>query len=315
MKIIYFGTPDFAVAPLQALVENGNTIVAVVTAPDKPAGRGYQLNESAVKKYAVSVGLNVLQPEKLKDPTFVAALQALNADLGIVVAFRMLPEIVWNMPKLGTFNLHASLLPNYRGAAPINWAIINGEKETGVTTFFLKHEIDTGDILKQRTVVIASNETAGELHDTLMLLGAKLVVETVNELQSDTLEPKPQDINLATTKNAPKIHTETCRIDWSQTAEQVHNHIRGLSPYPAAWSMLHTIQSGTETLIKFYKGHFLVAAHTAAIGTITKTKSEIAIACADGFYYPEILQLSGKKKATIQEFLNGYASIDQNKLV
>src|SRR6195952_1386035 len=241
-RIIFMGTPEFAVASLDALVKAGFNIVAVITAADKPSGRRMQLNESAVKKYAVAHNLKVLTPEKLKAPAFLEELQSLKADLQVVVAFRMLPELVWNMPPLGTINLHGSLLPQYRGAAPINWAVINGEKETGVTTFKLKHEIDTGDILMQKSFPIGENETAGEVHDRMMEIGAKVLVETVEALFNNSITEQAQsDIRHPTSnilKHAPKIFTETCQIDWSKTTEEVHNLIRGLAPYPTAFTLL-----------------------------------------------------------------------------
>src|SRR5689334_22941625 len=235
LRIVFMGTPEFAVASLEALVRAGFNIVGVVTAPDKPAGRGMKMTESAVKKFAARKGITILQPEKLKDPVFLEELKALQADLQVVVAFRMLPEIVWNMPRLGTINLHGSLLPQYRGAAPINWAVINGDKETGVTTFKLKHEIDTGDILLQERMPIGDNETAGEVHDRMMELGAGVLVETVKGLSNGSLKETPQD-NSGVLRHAPKIFTATCRIDWNKPGEDIYNLIRGLSPYPAAFT-------------------------------------------------------------------------------
>jgi methionyl-tRNA formyltransferase len=238
LRIVFMGTPEFAVASLDALVQAGCNIVAVITAPDKPAGRGMKLQESAVKKYAVEKGLPLLQPEKLKNPQFLETLRNLRADLQVVVAFRMLPEVVWNMPPMGTINVHGSLLPKYRGAAPINWAIINGEKETGVTTFKLQHEIDTGNILLQQRLPIGEEETAGELHDRMKVAGAELLVKTVQGLADGTLKEIPQsDVN--DVPHAPKIFTETCQINWNKTVEEIHNLIRGLSPYPGAFTTLH----------------------------------------------------------------------------
>ncbi|MGE5105983.1 MAG: methionyl-tRNA formyltransferase, partial [Sphingobacteriales bacterium] len=244
IRIVFMGTPEFAVASLDALVKAGCIIVGVITAPDKPAGRGMKLNESPVKKYAVEHGLKVLQPEKLKNPDFLAELKSLNADLQIVVAFRMLPEVVWNMPPMGSVNLHGSLLPQYRGAAPINWAVINGEKETGVTTFKLKHEIDTGDILLQESFPIGEDDTAGEVHDTMKEIGAKLLVKTVAGLAAGTLKEKPQNkfqnpnSKIQDLHHAPKIFTETCKIDFTKSTEEVHNLVRGLSPFPGAFTSL-----------------------------------------------------------------------------
>lgn len=303
MRIIFMGTPEFAVASLDALVNAGLNIVAVVTAPDKPAGRGLKLNESAVKQYAVAHQLPVLQPLKLKDPVFIEQLEQLKADLQIVVAFRMLPEIVWNMPPLGTINLHGSLLPQYRGAAPINWAVINGEKETGVTTFKLKHEIDTGNILLQDTFSIGSNETAGEVHDRMKVIGASLLVKTVQGFAAGTLTEKDQDslIDPATLKHAPKIFTETCKIDWNQTADQIHNLIRGLSPYPGALTSLD------GKVLKIYTSRKEVSATTSAPGTIISDgKTYLKFSCKDGYIYVLNLQLEGKKKMDIEDFLRGY---------
>lgn len=303
MRIIFMGTPEFAVASLDALVNAGFNIAAVVTAPDKPAGRGMQLQQSAVKKYAVEKELTVLQPEKLKDPLFIAALQELKADLQVVVAFRMLPEIVWNMPPMGTINLHGSLLPQYRGAAPINWAVINGEKETGVTTFKLKHEIDTGNILLQDRFSIGPDETAGEIHDRMKLIGADLLVKTVHGLQEGILKEKTQDelISESVIKHAPKIFTETCKINWNNTADDIHNLIRGLSPYPGALTTLD------EKVLKIYsskKEHSIVQ-DTA--GTIqTDGKNYLRFTCKDGYIYVLTMQLEGKKRMAVEDFLRGY---------
>ena len=245
LRIVFFGTPDFAVESLRRLVEGGYDIVGVVTMPDKIAGRGHRLIQSAVKQYAVEQGLHVMQPERLKDEAFVAELRSLNAQLHIVIAFRMLPEVVWAMPPLGTFNLHASLLPKYRGAAPINWAVMNGDKVTGVTTFFLKHEIDTGDVIQQQSIEIGRTDNVEAIHDRLMMLGAGMVIDTVDAIIAGTVKPIPQEQMLTAGEQptpAPKIFTETCRIDWNRPAEQLYNHIRGLSPYPAAWSEIADAQ-------------------------------------------------------------------------
>jgi methionyl-tRNA formyltransferase len=303
MRIIFMGTPEFAVASLDALVNAGFNIVAVVTAPDKPAGRGMQLQQSAVKKYAVEKELTVLQPEKLKDPVFIAALQELKADLQVVVAFRMLPEIVWNMPPMGTINLHGSLLPQYRGAAPINWAVINGEKETGVTTFKLKHEIDTGNILLQDRFTIGPDETAGEIHDRMKLIGADLLVKTVHGLQEGILKEKTQDefISESAIKHAPKIFTETCKINWNNTAHDIHNLIRGLSPYPGALTTLD------EKVLKIYsskKEHSIVKDTPGTIQTDGKTY--LRFTCKDGYIYVLSMQLEGKKRMAVEDFLRGY---------
>ncbi len=303
MRIIFMGTPEFAVASLDALVKAGYDIIAVVTAPDKPAGRGLKMHESAVKQYAVAHGLPLLQPIKLKDPDFIQALQELKADLQIVVAFRMLPEVVWNMPPMGTINLHGSLLPQYRGAAPINWAVINGEKETGVTTFKLKHEIDTGNILLQRSFPIGENETAGEVHDRMKLIGADLLVETVNGFKNNTLKEKPQDIfseNLLL-KHAPKIFTETCVIQWDRSTIDIHNLIRGLSPFPGALTKLD------GKVLKIYKSATELQQHQHPAGAVlTDGKSFLKFATADGYILVLDLQLEGKKRMLINDFLRGY---------
>ncbi|QHS60280.1 methionyl-tRNA formyltransferase [Chitinophaga agri] len=302
LRIIFMGTPDFAVASLDILVQNGFNVVAVVTAPDKPAGRGLQLQQSAVKQYAVANNLPVLQPEKLKNPAFLEELQALKADLQVVVAFRMLPELVWNMPPLGTINVHASLLPNYRGAAPINWAIINGEKESGVTTFKLQHEIDTGDILFNQSVVIRDDETAGELHDDLMITGARLLLKTVQALASGTARETPQaDIKAEDIKHAPKIFKETCQINWEQPIEQIYNLVRGLSPYPTAWTTLG------GKILKIYKATREHTAPSVAPGeVVSDNKTYLKIAAPDGYLAVQEVQLEGKKKMDVESFLRGY---------
>lgn len=322
LRIVFMGTPEFAVASLDALVQAGCTIVGVITAPDKPGGRGMQLQQSAVKKYAVEHQLNVLQPEKLKNPDFLAQLKALNADLQIVVAFRMLPEAVWNMPPMGTINLHGSLLPQYRGAAPINWAVINGEKETGVTTFKLKHEIDTGDILLQQSFPISEEDTAGTVHDTMKEIGARLLVETVKGLAEGTLNEKPQDgypgtedqaqaiqhstfnIQHLPLRHAPKIHTDTCRINWSKPVEEVYNLVRGLSPYPAAFTVIN------EKIMKVFKAkkEIVLPAHPEGEYD-TDGKTFLKFACTNGYLHILELQLEGKKKMGVEEFLRGYRNI------
>ena len=259
IRIIYMGTPDFAVAPLQALVEGGYKVVAVVTMPDKAIGRGMKIQSSAVKQYAQSVGLPILQPEKLKDETFLEALRAYQADLQIVVAFRMLPEVVWNMPPMGTFNLHASLLPQYRGAAPINWAVMNGDTETGITTFFLKHEIDTGAVIRQVRVPISDTDCVGDVHDRLMLLGGAVVCDTVDAIIDGSAAATPQEEMITEElRPAPKIFKDTCRIEWGRPVRQVYNFVRGLSPYPAAWTTL-VAPDGTETVLKIYETEKLPA--------------------------------------------------------
>ena len=295
------GTPEFAVASLDALVKEGINIVGVITAPDKPAGRGMQLQQSAVKKYAVEKGLPVLQPEKLKAPEFLDELKALSADLQVVVAFRMLPEVVWNMPPLGTINVHSSLLPKYRGAAPINWAIINGERETGVTTFKLKHEIDTGDILLQEKTSISGAQTAGELHDRLKELGAQLLVRTIKSLEEGTLKETPQTEVAENAKHAPKIFTETCEIDWQRPVQEVHNLIRGLSPFPGAFTQL---QGKT---LKIYRSEIEATIPDIAVGTVaTDNKTYLKFACIDGYIHIKEMQLEGKKRMGIEDFLRGY---------
>ena len=300
LRIVFMGTPEFAVASLDALVQAGCTIVGVVTAPDKPAGRGMKLTESAVKKYAVEHGLPVLQPEKLKNPAFLDELKALKADLQIVVAFRMLPELVWNMPPLGTVNLHGSLLPQYRGAAPINWAVINGEKETGVTTFKLQHEIDTGNILLQEKFPIGENETAGEVHDKMKEIGAKVLVKTVKALAEDSIEEKPQQ-QVSDLKHAPKIFTETCRIDFTQSNDKVHNLIRGLSPFPGAFTTLK------EKTFKIYRSEKIAGTGDVKAGEWTSDyKTFLHFACGEGSIAVRELQWEGKKRMTIEEFLRGF---------
>jgi methionyl-tRNA formyltransferase len=306
LRIIFLGTPDFAVASLQKLVEASCNIVGVVTAPDKPAGRGMQIQQSAVKKYALEQNLQVLQPEKLKSESFIADLKLLNADLQVVVAFRMLPEIVWNMPTMGTINVHGSLLPQYRGAAPINWAIINGEKFTGVTTFKLKQEIDTGNILLQKTIPISENINVGELYDEMKEVGANLLLTTIEKLANNSLKEKEQDNETALfantiLKKAPKIFTETCIIDWNKTVEEVYNLVRGLSPYPAAFTYLQNKK------LKIFYCQKEVTKHTQTIGEFdTDHKSYIKIACSNGYISLLDIQLEGKKRMKVIEFLRGY---------
>jgi methionyl-tRNA formyltransferase len=299
LRIIFMGTPEFAVASLSKLVDEGCHIVGVITAPDKPAGRGMELQQSAVKKYALEKGLTVLQPEKLKDPQFLETLKSLNADLQIVVAFRMLPEVVWNMSPMGTLNLHGSLLPQYRGAAPINWAIINGEKITGVTTFKLKHEIDTGDVLLSEEIKIEEEENAGILHDKMKEIGAEVLFKTVLGLAENNIQEKPQsNLNI---KHAPKIFTETCKIDWSKTAEEIHNLIRGLSPYPAAFTFLD------EKKLKVFSAKKEITTPQVNPGLFdTDGKTFLRYACTDGYIHLLELQLEGKKKMKIEDFIRGY---------
>jgi len=310
IRIVFMGTPDFAVESLKALIENGYQVVAVITSPDKPAGRGRQLSESAVKKYAIQQNLRLLQPEKLKNPEFIAELESLKADLQIVVAFRMLPEMVWNMPPLGTFNLHASLLPQYRGAAPLNWAIINGETVTGATTFLLSHEIDTGRIIFQEKITIEENDTVGDLHDRMMVIGAELVMKTVDAIAEDNIKPVDQEELIdqsGSIKTAPKIFKDDCRIDWTRDTESVRNHIRGLSPYPTAWTELEHPENGEVLTAKIFAVSNDNTSMTAAPGTLwTDDKKFLKIACPDGWLSVTDIQLSGKKRLKIEELLRGF---------
>ena len=335
-NLVFMGTPEFAVASLDALVKAGYNIAGVITAPDKPAGRGMKLTESAVKKYAVEKGLHVLQPEKLKNPLFIEELKALKADIQVVVAFRMLPEIVWNMPPMGTINLHGSLLPQYRGAAPINWAVINGEKQTGVTTFKLQHEIDTGNILLQESFAIGEDETAGEVHDKMKEIGAALLVKTVKGLEDGSLKEKPQssivsrqssvsntaadthDSRLTTPyspltthdspltthdflRHAPKIFTETCKIDWNKPVDDVYNLIRGLSPFPGAFTFLK------DKMLKIYTAEKEITVPSVSQGAFsTDNKTYLKFAATGGYIHVKEMQLEGKKKMMIDEFLRGY---------
>ena len=307
LRIVFMGTPEFAEFTLRRLVEDGYNIIGVVTMPDKPMGRhGSVLQSSPVKKYAVEQGIPVLQPEKLKDPAFIDQLSALKADLQIVVAFRMLPEIVWNMPRLGTFNLHGSLLPQYRGAAPINWAIINGDKETGVTTFFLKHEIDTGDIIYKESIPILPTDNAGTVHDKLMELGADLTVRTLDDIIADRVRPIPQDtIPVSELRPAPKIFKETCRIDWNQPTARINDFIRGLSPYPAAWTVLRSAD-GTEQDFKIYAAQPVTDAPIQKPGTIEcDGRKNLTVSTADGALRLQEVQMAGKKRMDICSFLCG----------
>ena len=309
MKIVYMGTPGFAVAPLKKLVETGYDVVAVITMPDKPAGRGQTMHESEVKKYATSVGLKVLQPEKLKNHTFLEELASLQPDLGIVVAFRMLPEIVWQMPKLGTFNLHASLLPNYRGAAPINHAIINGDTETGVSTFFLKHEIDTGDILMQEKVDILPTDNAGTLHDKLMQTGAELVLKTVKSIENKSYTETPQAaISEKTITQAPKIFKDFCLLNFDNEAYKVHNLVRGLSPYPTAYTILN------GKTMKIYGTEIVNKIPDVTPGNIaTDGKTYLHIACKDAWLSLTDIQIEGKKRMSVEDFLRGYRFLESDE--
>lgn len=318
LRIVYMGTPDFAVESLKRLVEGDYNVVGVITMPDKPVGRhGSVLQPSPVKEYAVSQGLRILQPEKLKDKAFVEELRSLQADLQIVVAFRMLPEVVWSMPRLGTFNLHASLLPQYRGAAPINWAVINGDTETGITTFFLKHEIDTGEIIQQVRVPIADTDNVEVVHDKLMHLGGDLVLETVDAILAGTVKPIPQEELMGEEielRPAPKIFKETCRIDWSRGVKSVYDFIRGLSPYPAAWTEL-CAADGSRQVLKIYETEKVFAVHDLQPGDIrTDMKTYFQVALSDGFLNVLTLQLAGKKRMGVADFLRGYRASENNRV-
>ena len=304
------GTPEFAATSLRKLVADGYNVVAVVTTPDKPAGRGQKLHQSDVKVVAEELGLPILQPERLRDEAFLAALRSYNPDLGVVIAFRMLPEVVWAMPRLGTFNLHASLLPEYRGAAPINWAIMNGETRTGVTTFLLNHEIDKGAIIEQRAVDILPEDNIGTLYDKLMMVGSELVTTTVDKLAAGNYTTVEQmHIDEATLKPAPKIFKEDCRIDWDSDVERVHNIIRGLSPYPAAWTPLYRDEAECGSM-KIFASHIDRCSTNATAGTIrTDGKSYIAIACANGWLYVDDVQLAGKKRLATKDLLLGWRDV------
>lgn len=310
IRIVFFGTPEFAVESLKRLVEEGCDIAAVVTMPDKPAGRGHKLLESDVKQYAVSQGLRVLQPVKLKSPEFVDELRAIDADLFIVIAFRMLPEAVWSMPRLGTFNLHASLLPRYRGAAPINWAVINGDTETGVTTFFLKHEIDTGDIIGRHTAPIYPEDNVGDVHDRLMAIGAEMVSETVRAIENGTVstEPQPEGDFVP----APKIFKDTCRIDWSRNALEIHNLVRGLSPYPAAWTTFVDARTpGKSVDLKIYATQLTERERPAGMapGSVEVHRDGLAVACGDFMLEILSVQPAGKKRMEGGSFVRGYEPV------
>ena len=318
LRIVYMGTPEFAVESLCALVEGGYNVVGVITMPDKPMGRhGSVLQPSPVKQYAVEHGLPVLQPDRLKDETFLEQLRALRADLQIVVAFRMLPEVVWAMPPMGTFNLHASLLPQYRGAAPINWAVINGETETGITTFFLQHEIDTGRIIQQVRVPIAETDCVGDVHDRLMMLGAQLVTETVDHILAGTVTPIDQSKLIPAKdelKPAPKIFRETCRIDWNQPSKRVYDFVRGLSPYPGAWTELKAADGQVSTL-KIFKARYSYAHVSEEPGRCqTDGKTRLSVACLDGWLDIQELQIAGKRRMDVADFLRGF-SFDEKSCV
>ena len=302
LKIVFMGTPDFAVGILDTIYKENYEIAGVITAADKPSGRGQKVSMSAVKEYALANNLNLLQPTNLKDESFLAELKALNANLFVVVAFRMLPEVVWRMPKFGTFNLHASLLPQYRGAAPINWAIINGEEKSGVTTFFIDDKIDTGAMILQSEITISKNETASELHDRLMFLGCTTVLDSLDLIENGKAEPKQQDDNLIS-KTAYKLNKENCKIDWNKTGIEIHNHIRGLSTYPASWTFFKDGEQ--EWNLKIYEAEFKLEEHNLKTGSIITTKKEISIAVQSGFIYIYNLQFPGKKRMKAHELLNG----------
>lgn len=304
LRIVYMGTPEFAVEPLKRLVDEGYNVVGVVTMPDKPAGRGQHVQESPVKKYALEEGIPILQPEKLRDEDFLVQLKMWQADIQVVVAFRMLPEVVWNMPRLGTFNLHASLLPQYRGAAPINWAIINGEKETGVTTFFLKHEIDTGNIILQRSTPIHDEDNVGTLYDRLMNMGADLVVETMERITMDDVSTMPQDDSVAVNP-APKIFKEDCKINWNKSAAELHNFVRGLSPYPAAFTEVKNDKDQVLSL-KVLETEVIDQTVSEQPGTLVSDgKKQLYFATEEGYLSVKRLQLAGKKAMTTEELLRG----------
>lgn len=311
-RIVFMGTPDFAVANLDALVTKGYNIVGVITAPDKPAGRGRKLNQSAVKTYALSKGLNVLQPTNLKSEAFVEELKALEADLQIVVAFRMLPKVVWDMPKYGTFNLHASLLPDYRGAAPIHWAIINGETKTGVTTFFIDEKIDTGAVILQKETAIAPDETVGMLHDRLMHMGSELIIETVDLIAAGnvttTIQPQNDDL-----KTAYKLNKDNCKIDWTQPLDTIYNHIRGLNPFPSAWCNLEN--NGETLAVKIFAIDKEKSSHNNAIGSIQVEKNHLKVSVKDGYLIIKEIQLPGKRKMDVKSLLNGFQFLEGAKML
>ena len=309
LKIVFMGTPDFAVGILDTIYNNNYDIVGVITAPDKPAGRGQKVSMSAVKQYALKKNLHLLQPTNLKDENFLADLKKLEANLQVIVAFRMLPEVVWKMPKLGTFNLHASLLPQYRGAAPKNWAIINGETKTGVTTFFIDDKIDTGAMILHKVTPIENNETVGELHDRLMLLGCDAVIETLELISSGEVNTTIQLENKEI-KTAYKLNKDNCKIDWSKTGKEIHNHIRGLNPYPAAWTFIK--DNDNEWNVKLYDVIFENESHNYPVGKIFSSKKELKIATHDGFLSINSLQFPGKRKMTTQELLNGIQLSDNS---
>ena len=308
LRIVFMGTPEFAVGILDTIIKNNYEVVGVITAADKPAGRGQKIKYSAVKEYALEHNLKLLQPTNLKDEAFLSELKSLNANLQVVVAFRMLPEVVWRMPKLGTFNLHASLLPNYRGAAPINWALINGETKTGVTTFFIDDKIDTGAMVLNKEIGISPNENAGELHDRLMLIGSEAVVETLTLIEKGNVRTTIQQDNLEI-KTAYKLNKENCKIDWTKSATEIHNLIRGLSPYPSAWCIFK--DNGQEWNVKIYEAKIIFENHSYTFGQIITSKKEIKIAVNNGFVQILSIQFPGKKKIQANELLNGITFSDK----
>lgn len=307
MRIVFIGTPEFALPSLQRLHESQHDVVGIITAPDRKAGRGMKLTESPVKQFAVSHGIPVLQPSNLKDPEFLEQLRNWSADIQVVIAFRMLPEVVWAMPPLGTINLHASLLPDYRGAAPINWAIINGERETGLTTFQLVHEIDHGGILLQQKVPIGPEDTAGTLHDKLMTVGSHLVLETVNGLENGSLESKPQDVSMDYNP-APKIYKDDCLINWHKTGLEIHNFVRGLSPVPAARTVFRNESNGSEFLVKVFQTSVVKAGHDFEPGTLRHANGRLFVSTTDGWVYLEEVQQEGRKRMFAEDFLRGLSA-------
>lgn len=312
LKVVFFGTPDFARASLEAIHTSAHEVVGVVTVADKASGRGQKVHQSPVKTYAVEHGLPLFQPEKLRNEEFLSQIQSLNADIFVVVAFRMMPKVLFSMPRLGTFNLHASLLPDYRGAAPINYAVINGETKSGVTTFFINEKIDEGNILLQAETEISPEDNAGTLHDRLMEIGAKLVVETLNGLAEGKLTEIPQN-QKENPKTAYKIFKEDTKIDWEKEVEVIHNFIRGMSPYPAAFTILEV--GGEQKILKIFKGKFEKIEHSKENGEIEISKNEFKIYAKNGVYFPEELQLEGKKRMNLKDFLNGFHSFDELKLI
>lgn len=312
LRIVFMGTPEFSVESLKTIVDAGYKVVGVITAPDRPAGRGRKLQQSAVKKFALEHDLPVFQPTNLKSPEFLEELENLHVNLQVVVAFRMLPEKVWRLPEYGTFNLHASLLPHYRGAAPINWAIINGENETGVSTFFIDEKIDTGEMILQEKVNIAPSESAGSLHDTLMTTGAQLVLKTVRAIENGPVKTHPQK-ETGSLKQAPKLNRENTRIDWSAPLDQIYNLIRGLSPYPSAWTYLNN--GNEEIVMKIYDAEKVNEEHTLETGKVLQQEKEVKIAVQGGFIQLKEIQLPGKRKMTVRDLLNGYKFFPNAKVL